>query len=151
MQNQKHRSGRQKRTFGQKAADAIAAAGGSWAFIFVFFIVIFVWMGLNTTYLLFGEFDPYPFILLNLMLSLLAAIQAPIILMSQNRAAERDRVQMERDHYINRKAEREIKSMQIDILEMKGMLSKNPETKEIKKLTTEVKSLKHELEKYENK
>ena len=97
----------QKLTFGQKAADAVARFGGSWSFIIIFFIILIVWMLINSYFLLKRPFDPYPFILLNLVLSCLAAIQAPIILMSQNRQAERDRIDARYDHAINRKAERE--------------------------------------------
>ena len=96
-------------TFGQKAADFIAKWAGSWIFIIAFFIFLIIWMIINSTWLIFGRaWDPYPFILLNLALSCLAAIQAPIILMSQNRAAERDRQRFEYDYAVNRKAEREI-------------------------------------------
>lgn len=100
------------RTFGQKAADFISKWAGSWFFIIFFFVVVFLWMAFNTLWLVFGEkWDLYPFILLNLGLSLLAAIQAPVILMSQNRQSERDRVRTEYDYAINRKAEREIREM----------------------------------------
>jgi len=112
---------REKRTFGQKAADAIAEFGGSWTFIVLFLIFLFLWMGLNT-WAFFRHWDPYPFILLNLALSCLAAVQAPIILMSQNRAAERDRRKAEMDYIVNKKAEMEIKDMQNDLDEIKAML-----------------------------
>ncbi|MBU1623095.1 MAG: DUF1003 domain-containing protein, partial [Nanoarchaeota archaeon] len=82
----------QKLTFGQKAADAVAKFGGSWAFIIIFISILIVWVILNSYFLLKRPFDPYPFILLNLVLSCIAALQAPIILMSQNRQAERDRI-----------------------------------------------------------
>lgn len=93
-------------TIGQKAADKLTKYAGSWAFIisFVFFLVL--WMIVNI-YAWIGSWDPYPFILLNLVLSCLAAIQAPIILMSQNRSAEKDRQRAEYDYAVNRKAERE--------------------------------------------
>ena len=100
------------RTLGQKAADFITTWAGSWYFIIFFFVVVFLWMAFNTLWLIFGQrWDLYPFILLNLGLSLLAAIQAPVILMSQNRQAERDRVRTEYDYAINRKAEREIREL----------------------------------------
>lgn len=97
-------------TFGQRAADAVARFGGSWAFIIVFAIVLVSWVVLNS-YVLVNynkAFDPYPYILLNLFLSMLASIQAPIILMSQNRQAEKDRLEAEHDYEVNLKAELEI-------------------------------------------
>jgi uncharacterized membrane protein len=94
-------------TFGQRAADRIAEFGGSWPFIFIFFSVLIGWMILNTL-ILRGGFDPYPYILLNLMLSCLAALQAPIIMMSQNRQAAKDRMQAEQDYQVNLKSEFEI-------------------------------------------
>ena len=99
-----------KRTFGQKAADALAKWAGSWTFIISFFIFLFLWIAANI-YMWVQEWDPYPFILLNLVLSCLAAIQAPVILMSQNRAAQRDRIKAEHDYGINRKAEKEIREI----------------------------------------
>jgi uncharacterized membrane protein len=97
------------RTFGQRLADHVAAVGGSWGFIIGFGVALAVWMGWNV----FGRhgglaFDPYPFIFLNLMLSMLAAIQAPVIMMSQNRAAQRDREAAEHDYIVNLRAELEI-------------------------------------------
>ena len=96
-------------TIGQRLADKIAAFGGSWTFIVIFFIFILLWMGTNIWILATKSFDPFPFILLNLILSCLAAIQAPIIMMSQNRKEERDRLRGENDYKINLKAELEIK------------------------------------------
>ncbi|HLC52037.1 MAG TPA: DUF1003 domain-containing protein [Candidatus Nanoarchaeia archaeon] len=95
-------------SLGQKAADIIASFGGSWTFISIFLFILFAWMIFNTIYLLNKAFDPYPYILLNLVLSCLAALQAPIILMAQNRQTERDRLDAKYDHAVNRKAEREI-------------------------------------------
>ena len=95
---------------GQRAADAVARFGGSWTFIGLFVLVLMVWVGVNTA-MLTGRsqvFDPYPFILLNLFLSMLAAIQAPIILMSNNRQSEKDRMRAEHDYEVNLKAELEI-------------------------------------------
>ncbi len=92
-------------TFGQKLADKIAKFGGSWAFISFFGIVLVVWMTINTIHLFEQPFDPYPFILLNLVLSCLAAVQAPVILMSQNRQSARDRISSENDYQTNLKAE----------------------------------------------
>lgn len=103
------------KTAGQKAADWIAKWAGSWAFIIGFFIFIGIWMATNGYFVLKyvkeGVMDPYPFILLNLALSCLAAIQAPIILMSQNRQVQRDRIKAEFDYKINRKAEHEIREI----------------------------------------
>jgi uncharacterized membrane protein len=97
-------------TFGQRMADHVARFGGSWSFIGLFALVLFIWMALNSFVLLrVGEpFDPYPYILLNLCLSMLAAIQAPLILMSQNRQAKVDRMTAEHDYEVNLKAELEI-------------------------------------------
>jgi uncharacterized membrane protein len=108
-------------TFGQRLADNVAAFGGSWTFISLFAIVLFVWVLLNSFILLrigTAAFDPYPYILLNLFLSMLAAIQAPIILMSQNRQAYKDRMSAEHDYEVNLKAELEIMALheKIDLL-----------------------------------
>jgi uncharacterized membrane protein len=98
------------KTFGQRAADAVAKFGGSWTFIILFGVVLVCWVVLNTFILAnySKAFDPYPYILLNLFLSMLASIQAPIILMSQNRQAELDRINAEHDYEVNLKAELEI-------------------------------------------
>jgi len=96
-------------TLGQRVADRVATFGGSWPFIFLFGTVMFVWMGINIVGL--THFDLYPFILLNLCLSTLAAIQAPIIMMSQNRQAAKDKLLAENDYQVNRKAEMEISAM----------------------------------------
>ena len=93
-----------KYTIGQRAADAIAKFAGSWAFIFAFTGVLILWMLVNTL-LAAKAFDPYPFILLNLVLSCVAAIQAPLIMMSQNREAERDRARAENDYRVGLKNE----------------------------------------------
>ncbi|MCX7032791.1 MAG: DUF1003 domain-containing protein [Arenimonas sp.] len=97
-------------SFGDRAADAVASFGGSWPFIFLFFAVLAAWIGINAVLLAKSgsTFDPYPYILLNLCLSMLAAIQAPIILMSQNRQAEKDRRNALHDYEVNLKAEIEI-------------------------------------------
>jgi uncharacterized membrane protein len=97
-------------TFGQRLADHVAAVGGSWSFIIAFAVVLFGWMLLNSRFFewLGITFDPYPFIFLNLMLSTLAAIQAPIIMMSQNRQAEKDRQAAAHDYEVNLRAELEI-------------------------------------------
>ncbi|MBU1016187.1 DUF1003 domain-containing protein [Patescibacteria group bacterium] len=98
-------------TFGEKVSDRVASFGGSWKFIISFALIIFVWILINTLLLLKKPFDPYPFILLNLVLSTLAAIQAPIIMMSQNRQEDRDRLRSEQDYKVNLKAELEIKHL----------------------------------------
>jgi uncharacterized membrane protein len=95
-------------TFGQRLADAIARVGGSWAFIIGFMVFLVAWVFLNTVLLATRALDPYPFIFLNLILSMLAAIQAPIIMMSQNRQTERDRFMAAKDYEINLKAEIEV-------------------------------------------
>jgi uncharacterized membrane protein len=97
----------EEESFGQRAADAIARFGGSWAFIGLFAAVLAGWVLLNS-WMLARPFDPFPYILLNLMLSMLAAIQAPVILMSQNRQAEKDRERADDDFEVNLKAEMEI-------------------------------------------
>ena len=94
----------QKDTLGQRAADRIAKFAGSWGFIFTFVAVLLAWMVVNVL-LAAGAFDPYPFILLNLVLSCVAAIQAPLIMMSQNRQEEKDRRRAENDYKVNLKTE----------------------------------------------
>lgn len=114
-------------TIGDRIADRVARFGGSWTFIIIFVVALGAWVGLNTLALIyFGPaFDPYPFIFLNLILSMIAALQAPIILMSQNRQAARDRISAGLDYEINLKAELEIMALhekldalRIDRLEM---------------------------------
>jgi uncharacterized membrane protein len=108
-----------KLTLGQKTADMITKWAGSWTFIIGFFVFLTLWMILNTyywmQYMQGNPFDPYPFILLNLVLSCLAAIQAPVILMSQNRQGQKDRLKAEYDYQVNRKAEREIREIKIQL------------------------------------
>lgn len=101
-----------KMTFGERLADSVASFGGSWTFISMFAATLAAWTGLNA--LVLGEgraFDPYPFIFLNLILSMLAAIQAPIIMMSQNRQSAKDRAAAEHDYEVNLKAELEIMAL----------------------------------------
>ncbi len=98
-----------KLKFGERAADKIAEFGGSWKFIIIFGAILGFWIVLNTVLLFKKPFDPYPFILLNLVLSCLAAIQAPIIMMSQNRQEAKDRLRSEHDYEVNLKAEIEIR------------------------------------------
>lgn len=96
-------------TFGQKVADKVASFGGSWTFIISFILFLLLWISFNAFVLLNKGFDPYPFILLNLILSCLAALQAPVIMMSQNRQEEKDRERAKKDYMINLKAELELK------------------------------------------
>ena len=98
-------------TFGERLSDKIASFGGSWTFIIVFFAILMIWIVINGVILAMRAFDPYPFILMNLILSCLAAIQAPIIMMSQNRAEARDRARAENDYKVNLKAELEIRHL----------------------------------------
>ena len=107
-----------KLTFGERVADKVATFGGSWKFIITFGVILFVWILINSIALFTKTFDPYPYILLNLFLSCLAALQAPVIMMSQNRQEEKDRIRSENDYLINLKAEIEIRNLhqKIDLL-----------------------------------
>ncbi len=111
---------KRKLTLGQKSADFLTKWAGSWTFILGFFVFLALWMFANVL-MWINRWDPYPFILLNLVLSCLAAIQAPIILMSQNRTIQRDRLKAENDYRINRKSEKEIQAVkrQLDRIEKK--------------------------------
>jgi uncharacterized membrane protein len=121
-------------TFGEKVADQVAKWGGSWTFIIWFFVFLGCWSLANSVLLSTQErFDPYPYIFLNLLLSMLASIQAPLILMSQNRQAARDRIQATLDYEINLKAE-------IEILELHAKMDRLLE-KEILDLRTKIDSL----------
>lgn len=122
-------------TVGQRLADKVAAFGGSWIFIVTFFSFIIIWMIINIWFLTTKPFDPFPFILLNLILSCLAAIQAPIIMMSQNRQEQKDRQRGEHDYKINLKAELEIKllSEKIDHL----LVHQNKKLLEIQEVQTD--------------
>lgn len=112
-------------SFGARLADKVAEFGGSWCFIIGFFIILLSWIIGNVWFLGSRPFDPYPFILLNLVLSCLAAIQAPIIMMSQNRREEKDRRRAKSDYMINLKAEMEVRSLhaKIDLLIAEQMKS----------------------------
>jgi len=92
-------------TFGDRVADKITAIAGSWTFIITFLVLILIWMGINIYFLKEESFDPYPFILLNLILSCVAALQAPVIMMSQNRQGEKDRLRGHNDYRVDLKAE----------------------------------------------
>ncbi len=108
----------QTKTIGEKLSDQVAAFGGSWRFIIFFAIFLALWMMLNVFILNNRGYDPYPFILLNLILSTIAAIQAPVIMMSQNRKEERDRKRSEDDYMVNLKSEIEVRNLheKIDLL-----------------------------------
>lgn len=101
----------QQWSFGERMADKIATFGGSWTFLICFAVFLFIWIGMNSLVLVLRPFDPYPFIFLNLMLSCLAAIQAPIIMMSQNRQEAKDRIRSQHDYQVNLKAELEIRHL----------------------------------------
>jgi uncharacterized membrane protein len=122
-------------TLGQKMADKIATFGGSWTFIITFFSFILFWIGLNIWILTVKPFDPFPFILLNLILSCLASIQAPIIMMSQNRQEQKDRQRAEHDYKINLKAELEIKLLSEKIDHM--IVNQNKNLLEIQEIQTD--------------
>jgi len=102
---------RETYTLGQRLADKVASFGGSWRFIILFMSFLFVWIAVNALLLLNKPFDPYPFILLNLILSCIAALQAPVIMMSQNRQDEKDRERAKKDYMINLKSELEIRML----------------------------------------
>lgn len=106
-----HQEFEKNMTMGERIADKVAQFGGSWTFIMIFGGILIVWMGINSWVLATHPFDPYPFILLNLVLSTLAALQAPVIMMSQNRQAEKDRLQAYQDYQINLMAEFEIRDL----------------------------------------
>ncbi len=110
------------RTFGERLADRIASFGGSWPFLISFALVLVAWVVLNSVVLAYTGrrvFDPYPYILLNLFLSMLASVQAPVIMMSQNRQAARDRLDASHDYEVNLKAELEIASLHEKIDELR--------------------------------
>ena len=110
-------------SLGQRAADGLSKWAGSWAFILLFFVFLTIWMFVNV-YAWINTWDPYPFILLNLILSCLAAIQAPVILMSQNRQSQKDRTKMEYDYQVNRKSEKEIENVLKKLGKIERMLEK---------------------------
>jgi len=114
-----HREFEESLTFGQRLADRIAVFGGSWTFILLFLALLLSWIVLNTVVLTrVSAFDPYPYIFLNLILSMLAALQAPVIMMSQNRYAAKDRVAAQHDYEVNLKSELEILALhqKVDML-----------------------------------
>jgi uncharacterized membrane protein len=111
-------------TLGERIADKIAEFGGSWTFIISFFAFILAWVVLNTIAYTTARFDNYPFILLNLILSCIAAVQAPIIMMSQNRQEAKDRLRAKNDYNINLKAEQEIRELHTKINELLRLIKK---------------------------
>ena len=113
----------QKLTFGEKMSDKMTNGLGSWTFILIFIIFLLAWMCLNFIAWNY-KWDPYPFILLNLVLSCLAALQAPVIMMSQNRQSERDRIAAKYDYAINRKSEREIEKVRKELESIKRLIRK---------------------------
>lgn len=108
-----------KLTFGERVADRVASFGGSWTFIIIFGSTLLMWMAINSLYFLWHPFDPFPFIFLNLMLSCLAAVQAPLIMMSQNRQSATDRLRAELDFQVNLKAEIAIQQLHRKIDELR--------------------------------
>ncbi|WP_112804793.1 DUF1003 domain-containing protein [Ensifer sp.] len=127
---------------GDRLADAIARVGGSWSFILGFCGFLVVWVILNTILLVAGAFDPYPFIFLNLLLSMLAALQAPVIMMSQNRQAERDRFAAAKDYEVNLKSEVELIALHHKVDDVL--------LREIAELRTDIANLNRQLAQYRN-
>ena len=119
-------------TFGERLADRVAVIGGSWSFIIGFMLFLVTWAAINTVILISFAFDPYPFIFLNLLLSMLAALQAPVIMMSQNRQAAKDRLAAALDYEVNLKAETEIADLhdKVDRLQLaiERLLPTEPES-----------------------
>lgn len=137
-----------KITFGQKIADAVAKFGGSWTFIISFILLMAAWMLVNQLHLFGLHFDVYPFILLNLAISTLAAVQAPLIMMSQNRAAEYDRLQAQNDFKVNKKSEEEIRYLHAKLDHI--VQQDQSELLEIQRLQTEMlASISHQLSRLE--
>ncbi|SHJ26916.1 Protein of unknown function [Clostridium cavendishii DSM 21758] len=134
-------------TLGQKTADKIAAFGGSWTFIITFGFILLVWIVGNAVVLNQKAFDPYPFVFLNLILSCLAAIQAPIIMMSQNRQSERDRLTAANDYLVNLKSEIIVEDLhyKLDVL----MERQEEYKKEQEKLLKIIEGLKNDFTKYD--
>ena len=126
-------------SFGARLADGIARVGGSWFFIIGFLLFLVFWCVVNTIILMTRAFDPYPFIFLNLVLSMLAAIQAPIIMMSQNRQAERDRFEAAKDYEVNLKAELEVLSLhqKIDLQVLTELSAVREEIARLSRVVTE--------------
>lgn len=125
-----------KLTFGQKVSDAVAKFGGSWGFIGTFALFMFAWVSVNTmTVFRVIQFDPYPYILLNLILSTIAAVQGPIIMMSQNRQADKDRLHQQEDREVNRQAELEIRNLKRQLTEVQ---KEQAESKRVREAQTKL-------------
>ncbi|MBI4116827.1 DUF1003 domain-containing protein [Candidatus Pacearchaeota archaeon] len=123
--SEEHPTSKIPRTLGQKTSDNLTKWAGSWAFIILFGFMLLSWILINSYWILFGRtWDPYPFILLNLVLSCLAAIQAPVILMSQNRQSQKDRIKAQYDYAVNVKAEKEVREIKKELNEIKRILEK---------------------------
>lgn len=127
---------KQPMTFGQLVADKVASFGGSWTFIISFGVFLAIWISVNVFWLANKAFDPYPFILLNLILSSLAALQAPVIMMSQNRQEEKDRERSKKDYMINLKSELEVRMLHEKIDHL--ILNEQQEVIEIHKVQVEM-------------
>lgn len=136
ISNESLKEDTKKDTFGNKIADKVAAFGGSWTFILSFVFFLLVWIGVNAFVFMNKGFDPYPFILLNLILSCVAALQAPIIMMSQNRQEVKDRERAKNDYMINLKSELEIRILHEKIDHL--IMHQQQELMEIQKVQTEL-------------
>lgn len=123
-------------TFGERVADRIASFGGSWTFIIGFILFLVLWVVLNTILLTRLAFDPYPFIFLNLVMSMIAALQAPVIMMSQNRQAARDRFAAAKDYEVNLKAEIEVLALhhKIDMFVLKELADLRKEVADLNRM-----------------
>jgi uncharacterized membrane protein len=132
-----------RQDFGDRIADSIARIGGSWTFILTFLVFLALWTIANTIWLGLGSFDPYPFIFLNLVLSMIAALQAPVIMMSQNRQAERDRIDAGHDYEVNLKAEIEIMALHEKLDELRH--------RELIQMRDDVKALATQLDRIEQR
>ncbi len=142
---------KEKLTLGQKAADIITGIVSSWYFVAGVLIYILLWISLNTYLLVFGQWDAYPFIILNLTLSSLAALHASIILMSHNRKAESDAKKIQYDYLIDKKTEKELKQVQLDIIQIKKAVLKENSEDRSKKLVHELKKVEEEILEMERK
>lgn len=131
-----------KESFGQWLADRVAEFGGSWAFISLFVLILIAWTLTNTYVLVTGAFDPYPFIFLNLLLSMMAALQAPIIMMAQNRQSAKDRAAAQHDYEVNLKAELEIMALheKVDHLQSQLLLRLLEKQEELQRMVIDIKS-----------
>jgi uncharacterized membrane protein len=119
-------------TLGEKASDTLSQWAGSWKFIIGFLLFLFIWMYINV-YGYVNNWDPYPFILLNLILSCIAALQAPIILMSQNRQSQKDRQKADYDYLVNRKSERKIEEIQKQLNRIEQKLNSGKKIRQSRK------------------